>query len=262
MNEPVKHSSSNDINDNRVDSNDTLLQSMKDAIGKLNELLDKKSIITQAVEADVSNQNDASNETSALTSITEETTLASTTEEIVNTARKVVDLAAQQEAAYKRLTNAAETANTHLNQIYDQGHCQAKHWFKLGIIAASIGFLIILIGAVIAMFSTNISSGILTSLAATIPGAVAALFFQQAKEANKRLDEFYNRLIEIEGINRAIEITFTADDEIQDRYKGLIIYKLLGLQTKGQEVPILDLVMKNREIRNTAIFEKSIKQSI
>jgi len=71
------------------------------------------------------------------------------------------------------------------------------------------------------------------------------LFFQQAREANKRLDDFYGKLIEVEEINRAVELSLTTNEEIQDRYKGLIIYRLLGLQTTGQEIPILDLLTKS-----------------
>jgi len=38
-----------------------------------------------------------------------------------------------------------------------------------------------------------------------------------------------------------------ASDDVQDRYKGLIIFRRLGLHIKEQEIPILDLLAKRKE---------------
>src|SRR6266576_1110007 len=54
-------------------------------------------------------------------------------EEIVKTARTVIDLAAHQEAAYGRITAAAKNTREQLNQIYEQGQSQAKQWFRFGL---------------------------------------------------------------------------------------------------------------------------------
>src|SRR6202040_2021531 len=100
----------------------------------------------------------------------------------------------------------AKNTREQLNQIQIQCTNQAKYWYMGALIAAIISFLIIIIGALIVLYSGD-NAGILTSIASIIPGAASALFFLQAKDANKRLDDFYKKLIEIEEINRAVELT-------------------------------------------------------
>lgn len=85
-------------------------------------------------------------------------------------------------------------------------------------------------------FTDKNAIGVLTTVAGIIPEIAAALVFQQAKEANKRLDDFYNKLIELEEFNKAFEITQTTSEENQDHYKGLIISRLLGLHVKEDEI--------------------------
>lgn len=143
-----------------------------------------------------------------------------------------------------------------MNQIQGLGHHQANRWFQMGLVAAIIGFLVIIIGAILAMFTVGIT-GILTSIASIIPGTVSVLFFQQAKEANKRLDDFYGKLIEIEEINRAVDLSLTASNEAQDHYKGLIIFRLLGLHKEGQEIPILDLLNKVQETHSVTLIKET-----
>jgi len=83
--------------------------------------------------------------------------------EDVKEVHKIVDLVVQQEAAYERISLAAKTTREQLNQIHSQGHHQAKYWFQFSIVAAIIGFLVLLGSVVVAILTTNVALGVLTS---------------------------------------------------------------------------------------------------
>lgn len=202
--------------DTRVYSNESILEALTVAVERLDRISNQVKVHQEDVLI-IENKN--SNQASTIT-----------TEELLQTAHNIVELATQhQEVAYENLKTTSETTHQQLNQIYDQGHNQANNWYLFSIIAALISFLIIIAGAIMTMFFANLS-GILTSIAGVIPGTISVLFFQQAKDANKRLDDFYDKLTELEWINKATQLSFTAKNEKQDIYKELIIRRLLRLQ--------------------------------
>jgi hypothetical protein len=98
-------------------------------------------------------------------------------------AREARSKIVQQEVAYESFHTAAKNNHDHVNQIYEQGHNQAKRWFQFGLIAASIGFVIILGGAVIALFTAANIAGVLTSIASIVPGAISALYMNPDNKA-------------------------------------------------------------------------------
>jgi repressor LexA len=240
----------NEINTTHMYTDD-ISRAMIEAVDRLSKLIEQKTetlnTLSKLIEQNTvaSPEPTLSNNDSQYTDTQLTKELVSNDREITKEAQRVVDLA--QEAAYERITTAAKNTRDQLNQIYEQSHRQAKYWFRLGLAAAVIGFSVIISGAIVAMLTVSLV-GILTSIASVIPGSIAALFFQQAKEANKRLDDFYGKLVEVEEINRAVELCLTTNDEVQDHYKGLIIFRLLGLHTKGQEIPILDLLVKGKKL--------------
>jgi hypothetical protein len=138
------------------------------------------------------------------------------------------------EAAYERITSAANTTRQQLAQIYEQNRQQAADWTRFSLVAALLGFLIVL-GGIVAMLLGNIAVGLVTAAASLIPEIAAGLFFQQAREANRRVDENQKKLLDAEGIHRAIELAMTMDDEdTRDQLKRTIILKALGLSSTGK----------------------------
>ncbi len=139
-----------------------------------------------------------------------------------------------QEAAYERIATAADAVRRQIEKIYEQGRSQSEQWSRFSLIAAIFGFLVVL-GGVAAMLIGNTPVGLITSAAGVIPEVAAALFFQQAKEANKRVDEIREKLLEAEGIHRAIELSLTTDEATQNRLKEAIISQILGLPPKDKQ---------------------------
>lgn len=142
-----------------------------------------------------------------------------------------------QETAYDRIAATADTTRKQIEQIHTQGRKQAEQWSRLSLIAAILGFLIVL-GGGLAILVGNTPAGLVTTIAGVIPEVAAALFFQQAREANKRVDTIREKLLEAEGIHRAIELSMTTDEETQVRLKEAIILRILGLPAKGQEIQV------------------------
>lgn len=146
----------------------------------------------------------------------------------------VVEVSKQ--AAYERIAGAANITRQQLAQIYEQNRQQAADWTRFSLGAAVLGFLIVL-GGIVAMLLGNTTVGLVTTAASLIPEVAAGLFFQQARGANRRVDGNQKKLLEVEGIHRAIELAMTIDDEdARDRLKGTIILEALGLSGAGKVV--------------------------
>ena len=152
--------------------------------------------------------------------------------------REVVAKVPQQEA-YHRIAEEADDTRRQKQQIYDQNRKLARRWAFFSLLAAILGFLIIL-GGILALFvgKGNATTGIITSIEVIIPEAAAALFFRQAEAAHKRVDDNQKELIETGTAHRLIALVETIDDsETQRRLKEKMIMQTLGLSAKGQEVP-------------------------
>jgi hypothetical protein len=153
-------------------------------------------------------------------------------EKIIEAAQKLIAQAKpEQFAAYTRLANAADATRSQLTHLYEESYSQAKLWSRLSMGAALVGFLVVIIG-VLAAFQGYIAAGLITSISSIIPEASAALFFLQAKDANKSVEAIRLKLLDKEEIHRAIELVLTTTDEIQNQLKEVIITRILDLLAK------------------------------
>jgi TRADD-N domain-containing protein len=152
-------------------------------------------------------------------------------EQLDEAAQKLAILVTPKDAAYDRIATAANATRQQLERIYEQGRDQAKQWSLFSLVAAIAGFLVI-VGGVVAVLTVNTAVGVITSIAGLIPEVAAALFFQQARDANKRVDTISDKLLEVDKIHRAIEIVLTVDGASQDRLKETIVLRILGLSGK------------------------------
>jgi hypothetical protein len=154
--------------------------------------------------------------------------------QIIETAQELKRLVTPKDAAFERIASASNTNRKQLEQIYEQRKWQASLWTKVSVAAATIGFLVILSG-IIAAFAGNITPGLITTASGLITEGAAALFFRQVNDANKRVDSILDKLLEIDKVNRAIEISLIADDESQDNLKKIILFQVLGLPSQKLE---------------------------
>jgi len=135
----------------------TAIKALREASDELSELIMLKTTNLLSTEAvpDKGEQKPKDSETVPVGKLNPAET--DHDEKIAKTAQQVVNLAIQQEAAYERIIIAAKSTRAQLDQIFDQGRSQAKSWFQFSLIAAFIGFLVILSGVGVAIATATIS---------------------------------------------------------------------------------------------------------
>lgn len=132
-------------------------------------------------------------------------------------------------AAFERIAAAATLTLGQLERDYEQARLQANNWSRISLIAAGIGFLMVLVG-IVQLLLGNTTVGIVTSVSGIVPEIAAALFFNQVKNANARVDAYHKNLLEAEAVHRAIELCETIEDnQTKERLKETIIKQVLGV---------------------------------
>jgi hypothetical protein len=134
------------------------------------------------------------------------------------------------DAAFERVVGSTAFVLNQLELSYRQTREQSQGWFQVSLIAAAVGFALIVIG-VIAIIFGQVTGGIITAISSIVPNAAAALFFVQSKAANERVDAIQMRLTEARELQTAVEIVNTIDDpKSRDELKAEIVRKALRLE--------------------------------
>ncbi|MCP3930938.1 MAG: hypothetical protein GY705_17775 [Bacteroidetes bacterium] len=84
-------------------------------------------------------------------------------------------------------------------------------WFSIG--AGTLGFLVIIVGALMAMAGAQTTTSILTVVSGTIIDAIAALFFTQSNQARKLMTEFFDKLRIDRQFNESLRLCESIPDE-------------------------------------------------
>lgn len=132
---------------------------------------------------------------------------------------------------YMRMLGATKSDHRDKRRLFDENLRSARQYTTLSLIAASLGFLVVL-GGVVAMMIGYSQAGIVTSAAGIVTELVSVLFFNQAKHFGQRLDNTLDRLLEVEGYFRAFAITEQIPNaEIRDHLLEAIVMKMVGIGT-------------------------------
>jgi hypothetical protein len=140
---------------------------------------------------------------------------------------------------------------------HEQALNQAKVQFWFSVIAASIGFLLIIIN----LFFTG-SSNTNNNLLNTIPGividAIAALFFKQANDTRKRATELFDRLRIDNQKEDAIKLAEKIENkEIKDLIFAQIAINTSGVNTSADDFKkIIELIGKSKAAINEQVGSK------
>lgn len=139
-------------------------------------------------------------------------------------------------AAYERISSAATLTRRRLNDIYKQHQIQSQHWFRASIIAAVIGFFVVVVGSV-AIFLGFVHAAIVSSVLGILCEVISALFYKQAKSANDQIRSDVLKLIDAERIHQAVELALTIEDQkLRDDLKASIIKLVLQGQSSANSV--------------------------
>ena len=89
--------------------------------------------------------------------------------------------------SFNRVANSVHSVHEELRQIYQQVRNQAHGWYRSSLIAAGVGFFLIIVAIVASIFG-QMAGGAISGLAGLVSEAVAAIFFHQSNAANERVD--------------------------------------------------------------------------
>lgn len=116
-----------------------------------------------------------------------------------------------------------------LSEYYSQVLSQSRISFWFSLIFASIGFLVILLGA-LTFVDSKLSSSVITMISGLIIDSVSALFFVQSKSAQKSMSDFFEKLRLDRGISDSKEICETiSDSSTKDAIKVRLALHLAGI---------------------------------
>lgn len=132
-----------------------------------------------------------------------------------------------------------------LREYYTQGISQSRISFVASLVAASAGFVLILVGCARALVDPDLSTSVVAStvpiLAGAITEAIAALFFTQANRARVLMSDMHEKLRVDKKNDREFEkamklLDQIKADEARDELKASIARHFVGVVTAAKGV--------------------------
>lgn len=142
--------------------------------------------------------------------------------EAINSLKESIDTI----SSHEKSSSAVESL---VAGYHEQALSQAQAQFWFSVVAASVGFALIIISA----FSIDISN--LSTVLKILPGvtmdAVAFLFFRQAAETRQRATDLYDRLRRDKNIADSLELVTSIEDvRVRSAAKAQIALHMAGLE--------------------------------
>ncbi len=152
----------------------------------------------------------------------------------------VIDIASHnkvlsQDQAFERIGAAVRLNLDQLELNSEKSRIESSQFFKLTLIFASLGFLIVLAGVGLLLIG-QVTAGIVSSIAGVIPEVTATLFFKKDKELRVTIERYHQHAIDSQRLLTMIDVAETMQDEKErDQIKKEIIFKALQIDNS---VPI------------------------
>jgi TRADD-N domain-containing protein len=130
-----------------------------------------------------------------------------------------------------------------LREYHAQGLAQSKISFWFSIAFASLGFVLIAATVVTSVVSQDegvTAANVVALIAGAIVEAVSGLFFVQSNRARELMVEFFDRLRQDHGRDRALEIAAEVPDEhIRSRLQATLSLSLAGASVPDQVMHVI-----------------------
>jgi hypothetical protein len=131
-----------------------------------------------------------------------------------------------------QLTKIAESSKelvAELQKNYELSRKQANQWFMWTLGVALFGFLLLAIGAATAIVR-EVSLVNITSIGGLFTEFIAAIFFHQGNQANKRQDTYHRNLLRRQQVLDAVQLASLINDNTErDKITETIVKSLLGV---------------------------------
>jgi hypothetical protein len=136
-----------------------------------------------------------------------------------------------EERAFDRIAAAVKLNLTQIQENMQQARKESSQFFKLTLLFASLGFLIVL-GGVVLLYLGEISAGIVAAISGSIPEVTAALFFKKDQELRKTIEAYHGHMLSSQKLMTMIDVAETIrDSQEKDKMKQQIILKTLGIDS-------------------------------
>lgn len=129
-----------------------------------------------------------------------------------------------------KIAESSKELVVELQKNYELSRKQASLWFTWTLGVALFGFVLLAVGAAIA-FTKDISLVNITSISGLFTEFIAAIFFRQGDQANKRQDTYHRNLLKRQQILDAVQLVSLINDNAErDRITEEIVKSLLGVK--------------------------------
>ena len=139
------------------------------------------------------------------------------------------------EQAFERIGAAVRLNLKQLEKNIEQARKESSQFFRLTLIFASVGFLVVIIG-IILLFSDQVTAGIVSTASSIIPEVTAFLFFTKDKELRKTISAYHQHMLNSQQLLTMVDVAETIIDTAEkDRIKQQIIAKVLGFEPLSKD---------------------------
>jgi hypothetical protein len=139
------------------------------------------------------------------------------------------------EQAFERIGAAVRLNLKQLEKNIEQARKESSQFFRLTLIFASVGFLVVIIG-IILLFSEQVTAGIVSTASSIIPEVTAFLFFTKDKELRKTISAYHQHMLNSQQLLTMVDVAETIIDTAEkDRIKQQIIAKVLGFEPLSKD---------------------------
>jgi hypothetical protein len=136
-----------------------------------------------------------------------------------------------QDQAFERIGAAIRSNLIQLDQNLAQSREESGQFFRLTLIFAALGFLVVIAGVAL-LLAGQVTAGIVSTIASLIPEVTATLFFQKDKELRNTIERYHQQVLDSQRILTMVDVAETVNDkEEQDALKKEIIYKALDIES-------------------------------
>ncbi len=133
----------------------------------------------------------------------------------------------------RKIEKTSETILLELQKSYELTHSQANLWFRWSLGVATFGVVLLAVGIVL-VFSEKTTPAIVNSVAGILIELVSILFFNQAKSANQRHDQYHTDLVKLHQILQSIQfVKLVSKTQDRDKLIEVIINQVLNPDTEN-----------------------------
>jgi len=133
------------------------------------------------------------------------------------------------EQAFERIGAAVRSNLKQLEQNIEQARKESSQMFKLTLIFASVGFVVIFVGIVL-LYLEQTTAGIVSTVSSIIPEVTALLFFSKDKELRDTITAYHNHMLKSQKLLTMIDVAETITNSAErDKIKQEIISKVLEI---------------------------------